>query len=315
MNIAKRYHSLFRFCGEHLLRKIINKVNKTTIIKWSIGIALLNIQIVAYSQNFINETKQWAIVSYIAPDPVNLFTTFYKFMGDSTFNGKTYHKLYKSTDSSQTSWSLYSLWYERNDSVFQYYSPTSDSLIYDFNIQEGDSLPINSQAYMKVDSIRYLEWGGSIRKHWFFCKTNSDCSPWYRTIWIEGVGQTAYFPRSSDIGWIGVVNQLLCFHENGNLVYQNPNFTSCYVQVPTITKSNELINLFPNPTTTQLTFTLPENTSNATYTLYDMQGRLQLTGKTSNAQTEINVATLPRGLYVLKIITNQQTVTKKVVLQ
>jgi hypothetical protein len=46
-----------------------------------------------------------------------------------------------------------------------------------------------------------------------------------------------------------------------------------------------------------------------------MQGRLQLTGKTSNAQTEINVATLPRGLYVLKIITNQQTVTKKVVLQ
>jgi hypothetical protein len=46
-----------------------------------------------------------------------------------------------------------------------------------------------------------------------------------------------------------------------------------------------------------------------------MQGRLQLTGKTGNTQTEINVATLPRGLYVLKIITEKQSITKKVVLQ
>ncbi|NSW44699.1 MAG: T9SS type A sorting domain-containing protein, partial [Bacteroidales bacterium] len=41
----------------------------------------------------------------------------------------------------------------------------------------------------------------------------------------------------------------------------------------------------------------------------------QKEGKTSNSQTEINVATLPRGLYILKIITDKQTIMKKVVLQ
>jgi hypothetical protein len=322
MNLAKSYHSLSRFCGEHLLRKIINKVSKTTI-KWIIGIALLSIQTIAHSQNFIDETKQWAILSNQCTDgPPCYFTYFYKFIGDSTFNGKIYHKLYESPDSNQTNWHLNSIWREKNDSVFNciYFSSMDtilpESLVYDFNIQEGDSFFVNSGSfYMKVDSIRFLDWGGSIRKHWFFCKTNSDCSPMYRTIWIEGVGQTGYFPHSSDIGWIGAINQLLCFQENGNLVYQNPNFNSCYVQVPTNTKSQELINLFPNPATTQLTLTLPANTANAIYTLYDMQGRLQLTGKTNNTQVELNVATLPRGLYVLKIITEKEIITKKVVLQ
>jgi hypothetical protein len=291
----------------------------TTFIKLSIGIALLNIQIVAYSQNFIDETKQWTIISHAFEGPVS--TTFYKFLGDSTFNGKTYHKLYQSTDSNQTNWHLNSLWYERNDSVFQYYTQFGSSndtsiLVYDFNIQEGDSFPLTYQGYMKVDSIRLLEWGGTNRKHWFFHKTNnSDTSSWNRTTWIEGVGQLGLFIRCSEIDIIGAINQLLCFHENGNLVYQNPNFNSCYVNVPSITKSQGLINLFPNPATTQLTLTLPENTANAIYTLYDMQGRLQLTGKISNTQAELNVATLPRGLYILKIITEKEIITKKVVLQ
>ena len=131
------------------------------------------------------------------------------------------------------------------------------------------------------------------------------------------MGQLGNFTRSSEIDIIGAINQLLCFQENGNLVYQNPNFTNCYVYttVPSIPKSNEFINFFPNPATTQLTLTLPENTVNATYTLCDMQGTPKLTGKICNTQKEINVATLPRGFYVLKILTNKQIVTKKVMLQ
>jgi len=46
-----------------------------------------------------------------------------------------------------------------------------------------------------------------------------------------------------------------------------------------------------------------------------MQGTMQHEGKTTNYQTEINVANLPRGMYILKILTDKQTITKKVVLQ
>jgi hypothetical protein len=292
-----------------------------TIIKWSIVITLLSIQSVVYSQNFIDETKQWTIladIEYDPPYPHNYVTKYFKFSGDSILNLKTYYKLYESPDSNQVNWNLNSLWYERNDSVFQYYSPTVDILVYDFNIEENDSFHLYYQDYMKVDSIRFLDWGGSIRKHWFFCATNSNCSQSFRTIWIEGVGQLGLFTRSSEIGIAGAFVQLLCFQKNGNLLYQNPNFTSCYVHttpVPSIYNKNEVINCSPNPATIQFMLTLPQIMPNATYSLYDMQGRKQIEGKTNNALTEINVAVLPRGLYILKIITDKQVVTKKIILQ
>jgi aminopeptidase YwaD len=72
----------------------------------------------------------------------------------------------------------------------------------------------------------------------------------------------------------------------------------------------------PNPATNYLTLNIESvQLLPFTFQLYDVQSRLILTGKTSNTQTELNVATLPRGLYVLKVITDKQTVTKKVVLQ
>jgi len=277
-----------------------------TIIKWSIVIALFSIKTITYSQNFIDESKQWSIASS-EMDLYSYSTTFYKFSGDSILNGKTYHKLYESTDSSQANWSLYSLWYERNDSVFQRGQVCggpvlndTTTLLYDFNIEEGDTF-----FNIKVDSIRFLEWGGSIRKFWFFGGLIT---------WIEGVGNFEHFNFSTfciNSTWY----QLLCFQENGNLVYQNPNFNSCFVNAPSIPKSQEIINLFPNPATTKLTITLSENIPNFTYSLYDMQGNIRLTGKTQNTQAEINVATLPRGLYVLKIITAQQSIVKKVILK
>jgi hypothetical protein len=76
------------------------------------------------------------------------------------------------------------------------------------------------------------------------------------------------------------------------------------------------ISLLPNPATDFLTLKI-ENVQLLPFTfqLYNLQGSLQKEGKTSNSQTEINVATLPRGLYILKIITEKEIITKKVVLQ
>jgi hypothetical protein len=300
---------------------------KTTTIKWLIGIALLSIQTIMYSQNFINDTKEWAIMSTYSVKNEHLYsywTTYYKFSGDSIINGFSYHKLYKSTDSSQVNWTLsYSpLWWERNDSVFQrgqggcggIYLNDTTTLVYDFNLEEGDTFKIDDWN-MKVDSIRYIEWGGSNRKHWFF--NQYGCYPYNCLTWIEGVGHFGNFNYPSYC-INSLAESLLCFSENGSLVYQDSYYTSCYVYtaVPSITKSNELINLFPNPATNYFTLNIDNvQLLPITFQLYDMQGRLQLTGKTGNTQTEINVATLPRGLYVLKIITNQQIETKKIVLQ
>jgi len=290
---------------------------KTT--KWIIIIALLCFKTISYSQNFIDETKQWTIFS-IANMDTNLKSTHSCiFSGDSIINGSTYNKLYISNDSNQINWTFSGLWFERNDSVFRYclhcgsYNDTTD-LLYDFNIAQGDTFNLYDFQNMVVDSVRLIEWGGSIRKHWFFNKIGPE--PYNCLTWIESIGQFGNFNCPSPC-LNSMFDQLLCFHENGNLIYQNPNYTDCYVytNVPTITNSNELIDLFPNPATTKLKFIIPEIETNIAYTLYNLQGVVQLTGNNNKTETELNVSSLQRGWYFLKINTNKETIIKKIIFQ
>lgn len=197
-------------------------------------IAIFCLQFSIQAQNFIDETKQWTVLSTQSMDTSLKFTTSYKFAGDSIINGFSYHKLYMTTDSNQVNWTLSDcpFWFERNDSVFIRgyccgYLIDTVTLVYDFNIEEGDSFPYYDNQYMIVDSIRYLEWGGSIRKHCFF--NQIDWNLYGCITWIEGVGnlENLNFSGSFCIGSVGW--ELLCFHENGNLVFQNPLYNSCYI--------------------------------------------------------------------------------------
>jgi len=74
------------------------------------------------------------------------------------------------------------------------------------------------------------------------------------------------------------------------------------------------LQLYPNPAADYLTIK-SGNYQPFTYQLINMQGSLQKEGRITNSQTEINVTDLPRGMYILKVVTEKQTVTKKVLLQ
>ncbi len=197
------------------------------ILKFCLTSIYLFLSVGVFSQNFIDEIKQWAIVSQMF-ESTDYFTSTYQFSGDSVLNGKTYHKLYESVDLDQENRSLNSLWYENNDSVYKYnYLSSQDDLIYDFNIDVGDTFVVDDFLSLKVDSITDKNWGGSLRKHWYLSRLDG-YSP-TTTVWIKGIGQTGYFVRSTEIDIVGAVVELLCFHENGNLIYQNPKYNNCYV--------------------------------------------------------------------------------------
>ena len=73
-----------------------------------------------FSQNFISEDKVWNILANGGMDEPWTITTSFKFSGDTTIQQKTYYKLLRSKDEQKLNWTLNSLWFERNDSVFQY---------------------------------------------------------------------------------------------------------------------------------------------------------------------------------------------------
>jgi hypothetical protein len=77
--------------------------------------------------------------------------------------------------------------------------------------------------------------------------------------------------------------------------------------------------IYPNPTIDKVTvyFTIPFKT--LTLTLYDLMSNLvrmrTISDYTENAQLELDLGTLPKGLYTLQIQTDRGTASKKIVLQ
>lgn len=198
-----------------------------------------------FSQDFITENNFWCIVSEGGMEQPWIRTSSFKFSGDTTIQQKRYKKLYYSEDEQKKDWKINSLWFERNDSVFKYWPWTSETtLIYDFNIAEKDSFQIDESLTLFVDSIRIKEWGGKMRKHWYFVGGEDYSSK--TTIWIEDVGNLNNFTRSSDINITGALTTLLCFSESNELVYQNPQYNDCYINTltPIIETGPELVNVY-----------------------------------------------------------------------
>jgi hypothetical protein len=225
----------------------LKKQTMKTFLKFYLAAICLSISGNLFSQNFISENKVWSIVTEGGMEQPWTRTTSYKFSGDTTIHQMQYKKLYISKDEQKKDWKLNSLWVENNDSVFQYSLASEENLlIYDFNISEKDSfLNLYTDNYLYVDSIRTREWGIGVRKLiYFHSKEQSNL----HTIWINGVGQNGNITRSSEAGVTGGFNSILCFEENGELVYQNPQFNNCYInsEAPANTSSHDYQTVFSN---------------------------------------------------------------------
>jgi len=250
---------------------------------------------------------------------------------DTSINGKTYKKLYLFNDSV---FNINNATYiggirEENKKIYYYgdtirlFKPIPSSLsneivLYNFNINVNDTIyddyfVNNNWATLVVDKIDTILLGNKLRRRIFFEYSNA--------VWIEGIGNlqgllmtSLIITTKSKSG--NPIGELICFKQNDTIIYFNNNYSECMpLNVPEKTVMKEDIVIAPNPAFLELKFSLPENITNATYALYDMQGISKFTGETTNAQTELNIASLPRGLYILKIVTDKQTITKKVVLQ
>jgi len=197
----------------------------------------------------------------------------------------------------------------------------NEILLYDFSLNIGDT--INEECFngfsTVITDIDTLLIGNKLRKVFHFN------TPFFN--WVEGIGNVnmnnnglgglLYYVGDFPAKTIWLKNFLICFKQNDTIIYFNNNYSECMpLNVPEKTVMKENIVVFPNPASDYLMIKL-NNTQllPLTFQLFDMQGIPKLNGKITNEQIGINVASLSKGLYVLKIITNQQIETKKVILQ
>ena len=177
-------------------------------------------------------------------------------------------------------------------------SDTVETLLYDFNLQVGDTI-VGSLSLLPVDhiitSMDSVLVGNSFRKRWTINET-----PFYSI--IEGVGSTfGLLPSFGGFFTHEPYFEVTCFQEGGTMMYpESP--TSCLTITDVATEPQKAsLHLYPNPTTSTINIQLPENNGKATRTrIYDMTGRLV---HQQPFNPNMDVGYLDRGTYIVVVKT------------
>ena len=241
--------------------------------------------------------------------------------GDTIIGSKTYHKLftpfvwnsYSGTSGCSIAYPGYKGAF-RQDSIAKkvFYVPydTTEYLLYDFNMQVGDTLKgcIASYPYDTVISIDSILVGSGYRKIWHLNQ--------YQGIYfIEGIGSTYGLTVGSAGNAIGTFPfwGLTCFIQNGSTLYPNTT-TSC----PLITSINSLekisnqLSVFPNPSNGSFSIET-ENIELKEIRISDLLGK-EIFHQDKIYQTKTNVDGLNSGTYILSAVDkDNHSINKKII--
>lgn len=183
---------------------------------------------------------------------------------------------------------------------------TTSWLIQDFSLELEDSMYIPHSIFKAyVDSVYYQ--GG--RKHIRFSRSHGALSPTEKILMIEGIGTTANTFLHPDSP--GFIDYMTCQHKDGQINFANnhPEWQGdCTPSVANLEDiENELFELYPNPTSGDLN--IETNGQLEHVTIYSVTGAVVLESTSSS----INISNLQNGVYYVKVNSEGQILSKKVI--
>ena len=268
---------------------------------------------------FPDSNAVWSIVGCGDIPPYPCGTYWYGIKGDTIVNSISYHKIGYS-DSIGSGISL--IGGIREDTTtkkiyFSYFS-SAEQLLYDFNAGIGDTIFYSINGFCKwtvtsIDSVLLLD--GKYRKKFNLGGMGCSTMQIYGPFVIEGVGS------SDELLWgcncTGAsANDLLCFKQNGALLYTDSLFNKCYINTISVQELNfnsTAISISPNPSTGIFTLTSSEKFQ---YIVYDIFGReVYKSDQPINQSATLDLSSQPKGIYFVKIISGDKIITRKIILQ
>ena len=198
------------------------------------------LSLLTYGQDYypiVEDDKIWNVLSviYIPSDPyydTTFLTVSYKILGDTVIDDIAYKKMYSSNEEYPVNWSFEYFIRENDDKKiwFRRFTEDNENLLYDFSINVGDSVIVGHSLdeYLYVDSITTVAIN-EVPRNKYWMSSNYD---YYSETWIEGIGSNKGIVWSGSMTIVGGWIWLLCVSDEGELLYMNPNFESCYM-IPT----------------------------------------------------------------------------------
>jgi len=268
----------------------------------------------------LKEGNQWNVYrDFINP---LRYTEIFKFDFDTVVDNRICKKIISTIDSSISALYTYRCLMFEDSIVKKIYSLDNQNnvkLYFDFSAQLGDSLALYSPYYNTTDifivsQVSTVEINSITRKKITLDYFSSNYQLQNVDSWIEGVGSLnglVYGNVSPLI--VGSQYSLLCFSNNNQVLYPDPNSGQCYyTNLGAKEMHNNPMSIYPNPVDDKTTITFKSADNSSIIFIYDMLGKLMLEKEylgNSNFE-EIDLSTYPKGLYCM-IIKDKNNIIQK----
>ena len=244
----------------------------------------------------IQEGNEWCTLeAIVCKDTEGHYNTLVNWLsGDTLINEVRYAKVMETLNGEGTPYQV-ALLREEDGKVWETYNGNSEILLYDFTANVGDSLVCGYGDYFVLDSISIEQIGGVDRKKfWFGLEYDFTGEPYAMETWIEGIGSDLGLLYCGSYYFCGGYYRALCFHQDGELIWQNPEYDACVItSVEEI--NDKVISVYPNPAMETVTINGVEA---AEVQVYNALGQLVKTVRNSN---EVSLGGLPQGVYMVRI--------------
>ena len=241
---------------------------------YSIIFLLVGCAASAQKIRFTDTSNKWAVkrASLLNPYICNQ-SSQRTFLGDTTIGGVFYQKLF---DNSVTAFvredTLQQIVYYRLHDVWNSGLDTSEQVLYNYNLQPGDSVVRNwdqasfTEHILELDSVLI---GGVLHRVW---RTNVSYT-------MEGIGDVRgpLFPPLPI--FLDNCNYLNCFYTNGtqpllsSYVEAFDNYNSCLLNTKNVSEKTTLANVSPNPVTSESRLIFPYNIKSGILIIYNCVGQ------------------------------------------
>jgi plastocyanin len=166
----------------------------------------------------------------------------------------------------------------------------------------------NPTATGDANASRTVEVGDTVTWLWLSnghnVVSNSDANESFSSGALQNSG-TTYSKTFNSVG----SNDYVCSPHSGNMF---GTITVVAEGVLSISEAQRLnFETFPNPASNSVTVQLPSGTEEATVQFYDYLGRLALSKKVTSAKNILEVNSLSKGVYILKVVTEDKVGSQK----
>jgi len=278
---------------------------------------------------FVFPNSQWNEISWEAPEPPSYCALSYKYSlfisKDTLINNQNYYKIYKSGRSyancpytAQPYENIY-VGAIRQDSVhkkvsFVPYENSTDTLLYDFNLNIGDTLP---QTY------------NNYKGHYYVLKTDSALvgKVYHKRFLLGLVGQAAKVDTNVSIiegigSTYGLFNLMMPPFESGTYLVcysaNNDNYpanSNCNKVLAITTTQKLTTSIYPNPTISKFTIETEKPLSNANLILTNNSGNIVLQlNHISGQRISIDRGNFTSGIYYLRLYDGSNEYSGKVII-